>query len=322
LKRAGFWFRKHYRRAIQLFGSHFYFNPNPDVRRSILVAGTARSGTTWLGDLIASQIPSRILFEPFNPDLVPDYRRFHYFQYMRPGTENPEFYAFAQKVFTGEIRNRWIDSQNERIISKFRLVKEIRANLALKWLNDNFPEVPIIFIMRHPCAVVLSRIELGWATDSDIEPLISQPQLVEDYLGPYLDLIRSAVNIEEKHAVIWSVSNLVPLKQFNSNEMKVVYYENLCTHPEVELPGIFETIGYQFLSPLIDIINQPSQTARRASAVVAGTDKIGNWKQKLSRSQIDNILRVVDEFGLSHLYGDSSMPLDKSNHLITSGYIA
>jgi len=305
-----FWSRKFYRRAIQLFGSHFYFNPNPDMDSSILVAGTARSGTTWLADLIASQIPSRILFEPFNPDLVSDYRRFHYFQYMRPGTENPEFYAFAQKVFTGEIRNRWIDRQNERIISKFRLVKEIRANLALKWLHDNFPEVPIIFIMRHPCAVVLSRMELGWATDRDIDAFISQPQLVEDYLGPYLDLIRRAGNAEEKHAVIWSVSNIVPLKQFSSHELKIVYYENLCTHPESELPGIFETIGYKYSAPLVAGINQPSQTARRASAVVTGTDKIENWKQKLSRSQIDNILRIVQAFGLGHLYSDSTLPLN------------
>jgi hypothetical protein len=307
-----FWSKKFYRRAIQLFGSHFYFNPNPDIHRSILVAGTARSGTTWLGDLIASQIPSRILFEPFNPDLVSDYRRFHYFQYMRPGTENPEFYAFAQKIFTGEIRNRWIDGKNERINSKFRLVKEIRANLALKWLHDNFPEVPIIFIMRHPCAVVLSRMELGWATDRDIEPFLSQPQLVEDYLGPYLDLIRSAGNSEEKHAIIWSVSNLVPLKQFNSNELKVVYYENLCTQPEIELPGIFEAIGYQYSAPLVTGSNQPSQTTRRASAVVTGTNKTENWKKKLSRSQIDNILQVVQAFGLGHLYGDSTLPLNKN----------
>ena len=312
LKQMTFWSRKLYRRAIQVLGSHFYFNPNPDMRRSILVTGTARSGTTWLGDLIASQVPSRILFEPFNPDLVSAYSRFHYFQYMRPGTENPEFYAFAQKIFTGEIRNRWIDRQNERIISKVRLVKEIRVNLALKWLHDNFPEVPIIFIIRHPCAVVLSRMELGWATDRDIEPFLSQLQLVEDYLSSYLDLIRSARNIEEKHAVIWSVNNLVPLKQFSSDELNVVYYENLCTQPEAELPGIFKTIGYEYSGPIVDTIDRPSQTTRAGSAVVSGTDKIGSWKQKLSCSQIDDILRIVHAFGLSHLYGDSSLPLKKS----------
>jgi len=312
LKQLSFWSRKFYRRAIQLFGSHFYFNPNPELCRSILVAGTARSGTTWLGDLIASQIPSRILFEPFNPDLVPDYRRFHYFQYMRPGTEHPEFYAFAQKVFTGEIRNRWIDHQNERIFAEVRLVKEIRANLALKWLKENFPEVPIILMIRHPCAVVLSRMELGWATDHDIEPFLAQPELVEDYLGPHLDLIHSAVTSEEKHAVIWSISNLVPLKQFSADQLKVVYYENLCMNPEGELSGIFERIGYPFLSPMVDAIDQPSQTTRAGSAVVTGTNRIENWRKKLSRSQIDNVLRVVQAFGLGHLYGDSALPSNKN----------
>src|SRR5688572_27393164 len=106
LKSAGFRIRRRYRRTVQLIGSHFYVNPDQDLRRSNLVAGTGRSGTTWLADLIGSQVPCRILFEPFNPDLVSDYRHFHYFQYMRPGTENPKFYAFAQKVLTGEIRNR------------------------------------------------------------------------------------------------------------------------------------------------------------------------------------------------------------------------
>ena len=312
LKPISFWSRKFYRRAIQRIGSHFYFNPDPDISRSILVAGTARSGTTWLADLIASQIPSRILFEPFHPGLVPDYRLFHYFQYMRPGTENPEFYAFAEKVFTGKIRNSWIDRQNEKIISKFRLVKEIRANLALKWLHDHFPEVSIVFIIRHPCAVVSSRMELGWATDQDIEPFLSQPQLVEDYLGPYLDLIRSVGNSVEKHAVIWSVSNLVPLKQFHSKEWKVVYYENLCTQPEIELPAIFQAVGYPCSGDFITSSNLPSQTARRASAVVTGTNKIANWKKKLSRSQIDKILQVVQAFGLDHLYGDSTRPLNKN----------
>jgi hypothetical protein len=274
------------------------------------VSGTARSGTTWLSDLIASQIPSRILFEPFNPNLVADYRQFQYFQYMRPGTEDQAFFSFAQKIFMGEIRNRWIDRQNERIFSKFRLVKEIRANLALKWLHDNFPEVPILFILRHPCAVVLSRMELGWATDSDIQPFLLQPQLLEDHLGPYLDLIRTAANIEEKHAVIWSVCNLVPLMQFRPGEWNVVFYENLCRQPEVELAWILEAIGYERKTPLLNVSNQPSQTTRAASAVVMGTDRIEGWKKKLSRAQIDNILRIVHSFGLSHLYDESSLPFD------------
>lgn len=297
-----------------MFGSRFYVNPAADVSKSILVAGTARSGTTWLGDLISSQIPSRILFEPFNPHLVPEYKGFHYFQYMRPGTENPAFQAFAQRVFSGAIRNRWIDRQNERIFSEVRLIKEIRANLALKWLRDHFPDTPILFLIRHPCAVVLSRMELGWATDSDIASFLLQSDLVEDQLASYMSLIGSLRNIEEKHAAIWSISNLVPLKQFKPGEVKVIFYENLCTQPEIELPGIFKAIGYDHANLVLDKINRPSQTTRNVSAVVAGEDKIKIWRNKLRHSQIDNILQVVNAFGLGYLYSDSLLPLDESSH--------
>ncbi|MDQ3005899.1 MAG: sulfotransferase, partial [Chloroflexota bacterium] len=278
---------------------------------SILVAGAARSGTTWLGDLIASQIPCRILFEPFNPNLVPEYRGFRYFQYMRPGSEDPEFRAFARMVFTGEIRNRWVDRQNERIVSEYRLIKEIRANLALKWLHDNFPEIPIIFLMRHPCAVVSSRMELGWATDSDIQPFLSQPDLMGDYLCDYHELIRNAKTEEEKHAIIWSISNLVPLKQFQPGELKIVYYEHLCTQPDLELPEIFNSIGQRYDATAMDRINRPSQTTRKTSAVVNGKDQIFHWKQQLTPLQIDNILRVVEKFGLDDLYKDSFLPVGK-----------
>jgi len=261
--------------------------------------------------MIASQIPCRILFEPFNPDLVPEYRGFHYFQYMRPGTANQEFHEFAQKVFTGEIRNRWIDHQNERIRSEYRIIKEIRANLALKWLHDNFLDIPIIFLIRHPCAVVSSRMELGWATDGDIEPFLSQPHLVTDFLSQHQEFIRSARTEEEKHAIIWSISTMVPVRQFQGGELKIVYYENLCTQPELELPSIFAFIGHQYDSSTFDTISRPSTTTQETSPIVSGMDKVAHWRKKLNPAQVDNILRVVERFGLHNLYGDSLFPQKK-----------
>ncbi len=303
MKQADFWIRKSYRRAWQMVGSRLYVNPDPDVRRSILVAGTARSGTTWLGDLIAMQIPCRVMFEPFNPNLVPQFSGFHYFQYLRSDQENPEFYAYAQKLFSGEIRNRWIDHRNECLFPKVRLIKEIRANLALKWVHDHFPQVPILVIVRHPCAVVLSRMELGWATDSDLQSFLSQPELIQDYLAPFIDLIQGAKMDEEKHAIIWSVSNLVPLRQFKTGELNIVRYENLCTQPENELSSIFELLGIGSNISSSVKMNRPSQTSRGTSALVTGADRTTVWKNKLSAQQIDSILRVVDAFGLGDLYG-------------------
>src|SRR5512139_1271054 len=127
LKHAHFWVRKLYRRTIQLFGSHLYFNPGRDLQKRFMVAGAARSGTVWLADMIGSQIPCRFMFEPFNPNLVQEYREFNYFQYMRAGTDNEKLYKFAYHVLSGDIRNAWIDHQNEHIFPKYRLIKDIRA---------------------------------------------------------------------------------------------------------------------------------------------------------------------------------------------------
>jgi len=118
-------------------------------------------------------------------------------------------------------------------------------------------------------------------------------------------LIRNSKTDEEKHAIIWSVSNLVPLKQFNPGELKIVYYENLCTQPETELTWIFDAIHQRFEHSMVKQISQPSLTTKSTSAVVTGTNKIAQWKNVLSTTQIENILRVVEAFGLDYLYADS-----------------
>jgi hypothetical protein len=302
--------KKLVRRTFQLVRSSLYIDRHPDTRRSILIAGTARSGTTWLADIIASQIKCRIMFEPFQSELVPEFKAFNYFQFMQPDQPNHALYAYALKVMTGQIRSRWIDRENTQMFPEYRIIKEIRANLFLKWLHDHFPEVPLLFIIRHPCAVVLSRMELGWATDKDIAPFLQQANLVSSYLEDHMDLIQKAKYPEEKHATIWSISNLIPLEQFNKIGMKKVYYENLVTQPVVELPSIFNTIHQPYRSEVVDQAQAPSTTTVRTSAVVTGENKISRWRKVLSTQQIDRILNVVDAFGLSYLYGDSLLPMD------------
>jgi hypothetical protein len=303
-----YWSQKLYRSAFQAFGSRLYVDRNPDLRRSIFVAGTARSGTTWLADIIASQVKCRILFEPFQSELVRDFRAYNYFQYMHPAQDDEYLYAFANRIMTGQIRNRWIDHENEQIFPKFRLIKEIRANLFLRWLHERFPTVPLLFIIRHPCAVVLSRLQLKWATDSDIASFLRQPNLISDFLSDKLEFIKQAKYEEEKHAIIWSISNLVPITQFKGNNLKIVYYENLITQPDKELRAIFNYLNQPYKRSVIEQSKLPSLTTKRTSAVVTGKNKISNWEKMLSNEQINRVLNVVDVFGLSHLYSNEVTP--------------
>jgi hypothetical protein len=301
--------RRLYRRLIHKTCSKIYFDAVRDIGKSAIVAGTARSGTTWLAEIIASQYPCRIMFEPFHSGQVAAFQEFNYFQYMRPTEENDALFSYCQNVFSGDIRHNWIDRQVEHIFPKYRLIKEIRANLFLNWMHHFFPEIPILFMIRHPCAVVLSRMQLGWATDDDIRSFLSQPQLIDDFLINYVDVIKGARTPEEKHAIIWCICNLVPIKQFGPGGLKAFFYENLTLHPMVEIPRIFQLLNHGYHENVFEFADKPSITSRSTSAIVSGKTRENSWKVKLSHAQVERILTIVEKFHLDYIYGNSSEPL-------------
>jgi hypothetical protein len=295
--------------VIRNFFRTLYRDRNGDRTRSIMVAGTGRSGTTWLGEIIASQLRSRIMFEPFHCRYVAEYAQFRYFQYLRPGQDCPAMAEFCQAVFSGRIRNAWIDQQSRRLRPESRVIKDVRANLLLGWIAQRFPEVPRLFIVRHPCAVVHSRLQLNWDTDADLEPMLAQPDLVEDHLADRLDLIRATQTDAGKHALVWCISNLVPLRQASSFRLPIVFYEHLRDHPRREIPRIFAAIGQPFQESVFDALGTPSSTSRDTRRSGSGAVRDTAWQRDLSTAQIAEILAIVDSFGLGHLYGDSIEPL-------------
>lgn len=303
------------KRIVRPLCRRLYRDPGKDTRKSLLIAGTGRSGTSWLADVLANMLPCRVMFEPFHSEYIEAFRRFHYLHYARPWEPDNHLLSFCQTVFSGSIRHPWIDSEVRYLFPQCRVIKEIRANLFLRWVHEHFPDLPILFVMRHPCAVVLSRIRSQFATDSEIAPLLAQEKLIEDHLRERLDLIRGARREEEKHAIIWCVCNLVPLAQFGPGELDVFHYERLCTQPGTEIRKMIRILGrgpFPVSGARIDkalrLIDVPSGTTFGWSAVKTGEDLVGGWRKYLSPSQIANILAVVDAFGLGYLYGDSAWP--------------
>jgi hypothetical protein len=162
----------------------------PDHRAAVFVAGSGRSGTTWLSELLLSGTQRRYVFEPLSRH-VPQTAVFHrdlVKLYLRPDGEYPEHVAAMRDVLTGRVRNRWTERFNRRIVAEGRLVKEIRANLLLGWLQTNFPGMPIVLLLRHPCAVAASFVREGWV--GRLGDLLAQPDLVADHLtGTQVELL-------------------------------------------------------------------------------------------------------------------------------------
>ena len=153
-----------------------------DHTSSVFLAGTGRSGTTWLSDVVNHRRAYRYVFEPFYPAKVEVFAHFRPRQYLRPDDRREEFLGPARKVLTGGLRDPWTDRFHRRFVARRRLIKDIRANLLLGWIKANFPGLPIILLLRHPCAVVASRLALGWK--DNLFETMEQGDLVEDFLLP------------------------------------------------------------------------------------------------------------------------------------------
>lgn len=308
-RRLGWRYQKAGRRIWRKICSLLYYDRYPSLQRTILVAGTARSGTTWLGEIVASQTSGRIVFEPFNTNLIKDYGSFNYHQYMRPEENDEALEDYCRRVFSGKIRHRWLDREVDRLFPQYRVAKAVRANLFLEWIRRRFPQVSRVLIIRHPCAVVLSWHRLGWTADQDIAALLKQPKLIIDFLGDKLEHFYQAGTDEEKIGLLWCVSNLVPLKQDSERELHIVFYEHLVTRPEIEIPRLFAALDLPYSDATFARVIQPSMTASEDSAILNENNIVAHWRNALSARKIERILTIVETFGLDQIYGDGPLPL-------------
>jgi len=271
-----------------------------DHTETVFLAGSGRSGTTWLSGLVNHDSGYRQVFEPFHPGKVEDFRGFGSKQYLRPGDRREEFLEPARKAVTGQLRGGWTD-RGGALVARRRLVKDIRANLLLGWLAENFPGMPIVLLMRHPCAVVSSRLALGWR--DNLDEAMGQGDLVEDHLLPVEERIRAARDPFERHLFLWCIDNHVPLRQFSPGAIHLCFYENLVLDPEPELRRLFAFVGRDFDDGVLGKLGRPSFTSRWGER-----PSVDGWRSRVSGERLEGAVEVLGLFGLDRVYGAGPMP--------------
>lgn len=281
-----------------------FFNPFYKPSDTIFVAGAGRSGTTWLGNMIGSSPGFLSLFEPFDYRHVPQLNISSLRLYIRANSPAHYLDETIRDMLLGKIRNNWILSQNHRSITWRILIKEIRANLLLGYLKNRFNS-QIVFIVRHPCPTVLSRMELKWETN--LEDFLKQQELMDDYLTPFDNLIGSANTDIEKHTIMWCVDNLVPLKQLNRDQFIFCTYETLVANKHAEISIIFNALRLRIPRNLDETISKPTSVSSKKSPILAGGNLLEYWKTRLTRDKIRTILNIVHAFGID-IYTDDIMP--------------
>ena len=295
------------REARRLLASRFYMDRAGSAADTVLLLGCARSGTTWLMELINARLDHRVMFEPLFPKHVAMFRAFPQYGYIRPDDPKPRQQAQLHRVMEGRVRHRWIDRHNTAFAARHRLIKMIRASMMTGYLRRAYPDTPMVYVLRHPVAFVLSMLRLGYA-QHDVPFWTGQPQLRDDFLQGHEDWLAKWEDRVTYLAVYWAVLNRVALSQLGSGDAHVMLYETLCTEPEAEVTALFSYLGQPMDDRVKAAIDRPSRMSRDRSAIRTGEDLVSGWQKRASAEQVERILVVVEAFGLGGLYTEEAMP--------------
>src|SRR3990172_8856278 len=109
---------------------------------TVLVAGTQRSGTTWLAeDVLNHDNRYRMIFEPlheFKSPVAPP--GMAWAQYLAPDDGAVEFRAALDAVLRGRVRSPGTDRANHKRLARRRIIKCVSVANLLPWLRRWHPQ--------------------------------------------------------------------------------------------------------------------------------------------------------------------------------------
>lgn len=271
--------------------------------RTYVMMSSPRSGSTWLSQSLSSIENSCVLFEPLHPRQAPGAKRagFSWRTYVQPDARWPAGQEYLGRVFAGRELNSWMLKEvtlAQAARAENLIVKFVRANRLLPWLCNTFDLPAPVLLVRHPCAVVASRIRCGWVKD---EPPTAPPFL--DRFPAFRRLLEGVSPGVESMAADWALDQLPALLTPPPQPWTVVTYEELLQRPESTLSRVFGRWGLPVdhgkIAPLLE--RQSSVTHK------SGKSGLEGWRKHLTPEQADAVLRVVHGFGL-RFYGDDPNP--------------
>ena len=170
--------------------------------RPILVTGAPRSGTTWIGKMIAASPIIGYINEPFgllrHSGICGIPHRYWYPYISRHNEEL--FFQPVNKMLAYEFNwssairgirkprdirrtvTDWNSLKKLRTANTRALIKDPNAIFCAEWLAKAF-DMNVVIVVRHPGAVASSLKQLGWL--QYISDLLRQTSLVQDHLGPF-----------------------------------------------------------------------------------------------------------------------------------------
>lgn len=290
----------------------------------ILVTGSHRSGTTWVGRTLALSPNVGYVHEPFNVQRWPGWMREelpHW--YLHVTEENEARYAgLVEDVlrFRYPIRNI-VSAQDLRHVAQMAaefplslfyrlrrmrpLLKDPIALMSSEWLADRFG-AEVVVLIRHPAAFAGSLKRLDWRFE--FENWRDQPTFLRDLAAPYEEDIRRFAEEErdviDQAVLMWNVTHHV-IRTYRSRrpEWTFLRHEDLSEDPLKGFRELYDRLDLSWDGIVEDAVIRSStdqtrkevptylhRTVRRDSRAARWT-----WATRLTPEEIDRVRRGTAE---------------------------
>mgnify|MGYP002623445094 CR=1 FL=1 len=273
------------------------------MQKNILVTGGARTGTTWIGETIASSPAVRYVYEPFNirskaaNALKPPYQYFY--------IHDDNAAKFRERVANIYRPTDW-KTRAARLVGygTRTLQKDPAALFSSSWLASEL-DAKVIVMVRHPAAVVYSRLRMEWRVD--FSHLLKQEALMRDHLAalePEMRKRLSKPDLFEEAILLWKVHfHFVDACRHQHPDWLFVRHEDVCFDPVGQFTQMFEFLDLPFTRKTREIIQRSTSAEHPHEApgkvqhcLKRESSKVPEiWKDRLSAEQIERIREQVSE---------------------------
>ncbi len=180
------------------------------------------------------------------------------------------------------VRGRIIS--NTRVFSLRRIVKAIRLNLLLPWVQENFPKLRKVILIRHPLAVAISAIRKGFTVPDIEEIYLSQHPLVASLNLNGISKVPLGQTDVEKWIIAWCIETSTLLTTKVLPGVKFVFYEDIFDESLRELRNVFEEMRLVWNEDLVRrTMQRPAFSSRGGSVASRIREPSEYWSAEISK---------------------------------------
>lgn len=300
-------------------------------RSPILVTGTHRSGTTWVGKMLAADADTAYISEPLNVLHRPGVFRApvkHWYTYITEENESkylPAFHELLNFQYHTLLELKSLRSVKDflRMGRDFRiffdgsmkgqraLIKDPFAVFSIVWFARRLG-CEIVVIVRHPAAFASSLKRLGW--NYDFRNLLDQPLLMRDLLENDRREMESILpdDIVGQAALLWKyIHRFVHSTRSLFPRFNIIRHEDLSRDPIPGFQALYASLKLDFTERVRQIILNSSNSENPAKLAKNKTHSIkldsraslDNWKKILTPDEVTRVRKLTE--GVSeHFYSD------------------